>query len=232
MWEPLFKMKIITRLSITIGILISSVRSSNATTRKLTDTNFTFITSDHIKIPIKIAGSGIPCMFIPGGPGGGYRSFEQLGGNKLEKFLTMIYADQRGSGSAQNATDYSMDRILKDIDELRSKLHIDRMYLISHSFGGIILVRYALKYPQHVKGIILANSTLHFFNTESMTEQIRYGYGLLGKDTIIRNHNVDTLFKIAQKYDGITVEQLKSLNGVTNTHRLRLGMKLKVPVQS
>jgi len=53
-------------------------------------------------------------MFVPGGPGGGYLSFEQLGGKNLERSLTMIWMDQRGSGTAQNAKDYSMERMLMD----------------------------------------------------------------------------------------------------------------------
>ncbi|MFP3571062.1 hypothetical protein, partial [Paraburkholderia sp. SIMBA_030] len=48
-----------------------------------------------------------------------------------------------------------------------------------HSFGGIIAVNYTKKYPQHTKGIILANVTLHFLNNESIKEQIEYGNSFL-----------------------------------------------------
>lgn len=160
---------------------------------QLKNTNFTFTTTDSIKLPVKVAGQGSPCMFVPGGPGGGYLSFEQLGGKNLEKTLTMIYMDQRGSGSAQNARDYSMDRVLKDMDEVRAKLGIDKMYLMSHSFGGVILTNYAKKYPEHVKGLILANSTLYFFSPQMLTEQLEFGYKLLGTDTVIKTKNTDSL---------------------------------------
>lgn len=171
--------------------------------QQLTNTSFTLTTSDNIKLPVKVSGKGSPCMFVPGGPGDAYISFEQLGGNNLEKYLTMVYMDQRGAGSAQNASDYSMDRMLKDMDEVRAKLHIDKMYLLSHSFGGILLVNYAKKYPQHVLGLILVNSTLYFLSPAGLAEQFKYGYKLLGKDTSITSTNVDTLFdangKLRQK---------------------------------
>ncbi len=41
----------------------------------------------------------------------------------------------------------------------------------------------------------------------------------------------DTLFSIAKKYEGATVEQLKSINKISNAHGLKPGMKIKVPVQ-
>ena len=40
----------------------------------------------------------------------------------------------------------------------------------------------------------------------------------------------DTLWDIAKKYDGVTVSQLKQLNGSINVHRLKLGQKLKIKV--
>ena len=99
----------------------------------------------------------------------------------------MIWMDQRGSGDAQNAKDYSMDRILNDMDEVRARLNIDQMYLMCHSFGGVIQINYAKKYPQHVRGLIFVSSTLHFFGPDVLKEQIEYGYSLIGKDTILPN---------------------------------------------
>jgi D-alanyl-D-alanine carboxypeptidase (penicillin-binding protein 5/6) len=42
----------------------------------------------------------------------------------------------------------------------------------------------------------------------------------------------DTLFNIALKYKGITVEELKSLNKITNTRSLKPGTKIKVKVKA
>jgi proline iminopeptidase len=189
-------MKTFKKTVVIIGLLTCPILFCKAGPTAPVDTTYTFTTSDSIHIPVKISGKGTPCLFVPGGPGGGFRSFEQLGGHNLESFLTMIYAEQRGAGSAQTARNYSMDRMLKDIDELRASLHIDQMYLMSHSFGGIILVNYAAKYPQHVKGIILVTSILHFFDKKLLAEQTEYGYTLLGKDTVIRSNDLDSLFKM------------------------------------
>ncbi len=42
----------------------------------------------------------------------------------------------------------------------------------------------------------------------------------------------DTLWDIAKEYDGITVEKIKSLNNIKNSHRLRPGQKIKIAVIS
>ena len=42
----------------------------------------------------------------------------------------------------------------------------------------------------------------------------------------------DTLWDIAQEYDGVTVTQIKQLNNISNSKRLKPGQKLKVAVKS
>ncbi|QBJ86301.1 alpha/beta hydrolase [Chryseobacterium gleum] len=138
-----------------------------------------FETSDHVRIKYKVSGKGEACIYIPGGPGQGYPSFELMGGNNLEKNIQIIYMDQRGSGESDTSDNYHLDKMIQDIEELRLHLKLKKVFLLAHSFGGIIAVNYVKKYPQHIKGIILANVTLHFLNDESVKEQIEYGNSLL-----------------------------------------------------
>lgn len=182
------------RISFIVCLLFMMACEPKATFTQLNNADTTILTSDSVQLVVKTAGKGYPCIFIHGGPGGGFLSFEKMGGQDLEKCLTMVYYDQRGSGSSQNASDYSLDRMVEDIEELRIALKTDKVYLLSHSFGGIIAFNYALKHAKHVQGLILANSTLHFFNTASIKEQVEYGYHLLGKDTVIQE--TDSLLQI------------------------------------
>ncbi len=153
----------------------------------------TIVTSDSIKLAIKVAGNGPVCIYIHGGPGQDYLSFEKMGGSNLEKRFTMVYLDQRGSGHSQNAKDYGLNRLVADIEETRKHLGVDKIYLLSHSFGGVLAVNYVQKYQGHVSGLILTNSTLHFFNNNSLREQIMYSYHLLHKDTTITSDNTREL---------------------------------------
>jgi len=140
--------------------------------------------SDKVNLYVKQSGNGIPCVFIHGGPGGCSYDFEILGGNSLESFMKMLYFDQRGSGrSGGDAnSDYSIDRIVEDIEEIRKGLGIGKWVVMAHSFGGIIAVNYVYKYQKFVDKLILLNATLNI--EDSLINQIYYGYKLLHKEEL------------------------------------------------
>ncbi|WP_419869843.1 alpha/beta fold hydrolase [Chryseobacterium sp. CT-SW4] len=163
----------------------------NTGTKAQIQKNNFILTSDHVKLYSKKSGKGPLCIFIHGGPGAWSSSFENLGGNKLESNLTMVYYDQRGSGYSENSAekDYSLDRMIEDIEEIRKYYGEDKVYLLAHSFGGIPATNYALKYPSHVKGIILANCTLDL--KYSLHQQINYMNQLM--DTHFENTDAELL---------------------------------------
>lgn len=163
----------------TIMLLFFFVTSLNVVSAQNRPSEGYFETSDHVKIKYKVSGKGEACIYIPGGPGQGYPSFELMRGNNLEKNIRMIYMDQRGSGESGISDNYHLNKMIQDIEELRQHLKLKKVFLLAHSFGGIIAVNYAKKYLQHTKGIILANVTLYFLNDESVKEQIEYGNSLL-----------------------------------------------------
>ena len=163
----------------TIAFLLSFFVSLTIVSAQNNTSESFFETSDHVKIRYKVSGQGEACIYIPGGPGQGYPSFELMGGNNLEKSMKMIYMDQRGSGGSGTSENYHLEKMVQDIEALRQHLRLKKIFLLAHSFGGIIAVNYAKKYPQHTKGLILTNVTLHFLNDESVKEQIEYGNSLL-----------------------------------------------------
>ena len=109
----------------------------------------------------RVAGmtSGTPVVFLHGGPGEGSQTFARYAGPRLEKQLRMVYLDQRGSGHSERPKDptaYSISLLVDDIEALRrhlGALHID---LIGHSFGTVLALEYAARYPDHVAHIVLA----------------------------------------------------------------------------
>jgi len=139
------------------------------------------VTSDGVELYVKVAGRGPVCLFVHGGPGQGSLSFEKMGGDVLESFLTMIYLDQRGSGKSQGGRDYCLERVMQDLEEVRRSLDQDQLCLIAHSFGGVLAVNYARRHPQHVSKLILANATLQFLSPEQGRMQIAFANQLLGR---------------------------------------------------
>lgn len=136
-------------------------------------------TSDGVALTANIAGEGLPCLFIHGGPGSGSEIVERLAGKTLERHFRMVYLDQRGSGRSGSdpRKNYALDRAVLDLEELRERLGIEQWVVMSHSFGGIIATAYARKYPDRVRGLVLVNSILNL--PASMESAAAYGYSLL-----------------------------------------------------
>jgi proline iminopeptidase len=120
-------------------------------------------TSDSVQLFVKIAGKGKPVLFIHGGPGSNSAYFEREGGNIFEQDVQMIYMDQRGCGRSGNAknNDYSLERFVKDFEEVREALGIKKWTLMPHSFGGILANQYAFLHSDKIQSMVLLNCTLH-----------------------------------------------------------------------
>ncbi|NJW52603.1 alpha/beta fold hydrolase [Salinimicrobium oceani] len=127
-------------------------------------------TSDGVNLYVKVKGTGTPLLYIHGGPGSASLWFENLSGEFMEKHFTMVYLDQRGVGRSGSPKDqnYSLDRMALDFEEVRQALGFEQWLTLGHSFGGILQMAYAERYPAVQKGMIMLNCTINL--TESACE--------------------------------------------------------------
>lgn len=70
--------------------------------------------------------------------------------------------DQLGSYYSDQPTDSSLwttARFVEEVEQVRTALGLgkDNFYLLGNSWGGILAMEYALKYGQHLKGLIVCN---------------------------------------------------------------------------
>jgi proline iminopeptidase len=70
----------------------------------------------------------------------------------------MVYLDQRGAGRSERPWNeaYSIGLMVDDLERLRRAWGVPRIALVSHSFGTILAMEYAAKYPNHVARVVLA----------------------------------------------------------------------------
>lgn len=125
------------------------------------------LTSDSVNLHVTVKGEGIPCLYIHGGPNAGSYWAEKFSGDIFENHFQMIYLDQRGCCRSTSPEDnnYSLDRMVKDFEEVRQKLGIDSWVIMGHSFAGLMQMGYANKHPEAIKGIIMINTTLFWNET-------------------------------------------------------------------
>ena len=120
-------------------------------------------TSDGVELWYRIAGvpSGVPVLFLHGGPGEGSQAMQALGGPALEKHVRMVYLDQRGSGRSDRPKDskfYSLALLENDVDLIRRELGVEKIVLLAHSAGTPIALDYAANHPEHVAGLVLTGA--------------------------------------------------------------------------
>ena len=113
------------------------------------------------KLFVKTLGSGEPIVMVHDGPGFNYLYFlPQF--KELAKHYKLIFYDQRASGKSSADVDSSsitMDNFVKDLEGIRKLFGLKKMNLFGHSWGGLIAMNYAIKYPQNLRSLILSNTT-------------------------------------------------------------------------
>ncbi len=143
------------------------------------DTTLYVKTSDSVALYVHCSGKGTPVLFLHGGPGSNSGYFEHAGGSIFERDVLMVYLDQRGCGRSGNATtgDYSLQRMLRDFEEVKAALGFKQWMVMSHSFGAIMATAYASRYPQSVKAMVYLNGTVNV--DSSATGGIQFAIQLL-----------------------------------------------------
>ncbi|MGY0039426.1 alpha/beta fold hydrolase [Pedobacter sp. NJ-S-72] len=109
----------------------------------------------------------------------GLRSFDPLADANHQ----LIYFDGFGRGKSDTAkvvSDYSLQRDIEDIEGLRKALKLSKVSLLGHSYGGLVAQGYAIKYPDNVSHLILAN-TFHSYvmwqeNDDNSNHEIKTNY--------------------------------------------------------
>lgn len=124
-------------------------------------------TSDSVDLFVRVKGEGPVCLYIHGGPGSGSDWLEQFMGDSLERHFKMVYLDQRGVGRSSTPAnhDYSMVRMVKDFEEVRKALGIEKWLIMGHSFGGILQMAYIESNPEFITGMIFINCSVSLNNS-------------------------------------------------------------------
>ncbi len=72
----------------------------------------------------------------------------------------VVYYDHRGHGrSGRPPLDtVTHEQLVEDAEALRRELGLERMVLLGHSYGGTLALMYALRYQEHLAGLILCTT--------------------------------------------------------------------------
>lgn len=115
----------------------------------------------------------IKVLLLHGGPGMTHEYFEAADAYFPGAGVEYYYYDQLGSFYSDQPKDSSLwntERFVEEVEQVRKALGLDQdnFYLLGQSWGGILAMEYALKYQQHLKGLIISNMMASIPPTTSM----------------------------------------------------------------
>jgi len=120
-----------------------------------------YIESNGVLIYVKMIGSsGDPLIVLHGGPGASHDYFLPWI-LPLAKNHRLFFLDERGSGKSEKLQDpagYTIEQMVEDVEGVRKALHMSKVDLLGHSFGGALAQAYALKYQENLSHLILAST--------------------------------------------------------------------------
>ena len=102
-----------------------------------------------------------PIVFLHGGPGVfafdiDHEFFKQFAGDGFRVYLF----DQAGSGLSSylpHVRDYTLERSIADLEQIRRQIGAAKLILVGHSWGATFAANYMAKYPDHVwKAVFLS----------------------------------------------------------------------------
>jgi proline iminopeptidase len=104
-------------------------------------------------------GRGTPIIVLHGGPDFDH-SYLLPEMDRLSDSFRLIYYDQRGRGRSADGVqpdDVTLASDIADLEKVRQYYHLDSVVLLGHSWGTVLALEYALRYPDRVSHMILMN---------------------------------------------------------------------------
>jgi len=163
------------------------------------------------KVWTKKIGSGpIKVLLLHGGPGFTHCYLEAMESFLPQAGIEIYYYDQLGCGNSDIPDDpslWTLPRYVEEVEEVRRGLGLDNFVLYGHSWGGMLAIDYALKYQQHLRGLVISNMAA------GVQAAIKRGITL--KNTLLPPEKLARLNALEAKqdydnpeYEGIMMEDL------------------------
>jgi proline iminopeptidase len=101
-------------------------------------------------------------LLLHGGPGATHEYFEVFDSYFPGAGIEYYYYDQLGSFYSDQPEEpdlWEVERFVEEVEQVRQALGLgaENFYLYGQSWGGLLAIEYALKYPQHLKGLVISN---------------------------------------------------------------------------
>lgn len=151
--------------------------------------NFYRVVGDLDRIPLGKA----PVLALHGRP----PSHEVL--EPLEKLFEtgrpIVFYDQLGCGRSDrpdNPAMWTIDLFVEEVAAVRRHLHLEQVHLLGHSWGGVVVMEYALRSPRGLVSLILASTYCDRSLLDADWDRLRAGLPKDVLETLLRHEAAGT----------------------------------------
>jgi pimeloyl-ACP methyl ester carboxylesterase len=115
---------------------------------------------DGLNVHFTVHGSGPTIMFIHGWTCDESSWAYQVPAFSKDYRAVTLDLPGHGKSSSPAEKDFSMDLFANAVEAVRQAVHADRIVLVGHSMGVVVIRQYALEHPEHVAGLVGADGPL------------------------------------------------------------------------
>lgn len=119
-----------------------------------------YIPVENAKLFYREIGKGQPIIVLHGGPDFDH-NYLLPDLDRLADSLRLLYYDQRGrgkSGRDEQPDDVTLESEIEDLENVRKYFQLESVALLGHSWGNVLALEYAIRYPAHVSHLIILNT--------------------------------------------------------------------------
>jgi proline iminopeptidase len=119
-----------------------------------------YIPVDRAELYFRDVGEGQAIVVLHGGPDFDV-SYLLPDMDRLSDAFRLIYYDQRGRGRSAahvQPADVSIQSDVDDLERVRAFFGLETLAILGHSWGGLLAMEYATRYPARVSQLILLNT--------------------------------------------------------------------------
>lgn len=114
-----------------------------------------------MRLNYKKTGSGHPLVILHGLFGSLDNWFSIA--KELTEHYTLYLVDQRNHGDSPHADTWNYAVMVEDLKELLDAEGLDKIYLMGHSMGGKTVMNFAVKYPEYIEKLIVADIAPRYY---------------------------------------------------------------------
>lgn len=99
-------------------------------------------------------------LLLHGGPANSHEYFENFPEYLTKEGVEIYFYDQLGSYHSDQPKDtaiWKINRFVEEVEQVRKGLGLDKFYLLGHSWGGLLALEYATRYPGHLRGLVISD---------------------------------------------------------------------------